>query len=60
LALLWFIWLWAVKCVYAPISPLGMGEPMGSSMNVGRSDDFAGGTVVHINSGGAGSYWPRW
>jgi len=50
-ALLWFIGLWAVL-VYAPIAHWVWG-PDGFLNNAGILD-FAGGTVVHINSGVAG------
>jgi Amt family ammonium transporter len=50
-ALLWFIGLWAV-CVYAPIAHWVWG-PDGFLNDAGVLD-FAGGTVVHINSGVAG------
>jgi ammonium transporter, Amt family len=50
-ALLWFIGLWAV-CVYAPIAHWVWG-PDGFLKDAGVLD-FAGGTVVHINSGVAG------
>ena len=50
-ALLWFIGLWSV-CVYAPIAHFVWG-PDGFLNNAGVLD-FAGGTVVHINSGFAG------
>jgi len=49
--LLWFIGLWAV-CVYAPIAHWVWG-PDGFLNDAGVLD-FAGGTVVHINSGVAG------
>jgi Amt family ammonium transporter len=50
-ALLWFIGLWSV-CVYSPIAHFVWG-PDGFLNNAGILD-FAGGTVVHINSGFAG------
>ena len=50
-ALLWFIGLWAVL-VYAPIAHWVWG-PSGFLNDAGVLD-FAGGTVVHINSGVAG------
>ena len=50
-ALLWFIGLWAVL-VYAPIAHWVWG-PGGFLRDAGVLD-FAGGTVVHINSGVAG------
>ena len=50
-ALLWFIGLWAVL-VYAPIAHWVWGP--GGFLNDAGILDFAGGTVVHINSGGAG------
>jgi len=50
-ALLWFIGLWAV-IVYAPIAHWVWG-PDGFLKDAGVLD-FAGGTVVHINSGIAG------
>jgi len=50
-ALLWFIGLWAVL-VYAPIAHWVWG-PGGFLSDAGILD-FAGGTVVHINSGVAG------
>jgi ammonium transporter, Amt family len=50
-ALLWFIGLWTV-CVYAPIAHWVWG-PDGFLNDAGVLD-FAGGTVVHINSGVAG------
>jgi ammonium transporter, Amt family len=50
-ALLWFIGLWSV-CVYAPIAHWVWG-PDGFLNDAGVLD-FAGGTVVHINSGIAG------
>jgi ammonium transporter, Amt family len=50
-ALLWFIGLWAV-CVYAPIAHWVWG-PDGFLNDAGVLD-FAGGTVVHVNSGVAG------
>jgi ammonium transporter, Amt family len=50
-ALLWFIGLWSL-CVYVPIAHWVWG-PDGFLNNAGVLD-FAGGTVVHINSGVAG------
>ena len=50
-ALLWFIGLWAVL-VYAPVAHWVWG-PDGFLNNAGVLD-FAGGTVVHVNSGVAG------
>src|ERR1700746_2572329 len=50
-ALLWFIGLWAVL-VYAPIAHWVWG-PDGFLNDAGMLD-FAGGTVVHVNSGVAG------
>src|SRR6516225_8640855 len=50
-ALLWFIGLWSI-CVYAPIAHFVWG-PEGF-LNEAGVLDFAGGTVVHINSGFAG------
>jgi Amt family ammonium transporter len=50
-ALLWFIGLWAVL-VYAPIAHWVWGP--GGFLNNAGILDFAGGTVVHINSGVAG------
>jgi Amt family ammonium transporter len=56
-AMLWFIGLWAIF-VYAPIAHWVWGPD--GFMAAGNSDnwfkvlDFAGGTVVHINSGVAG------
>jgi Amt family ammonium transporter len=56
-AMLWFIGLWAVF-VYAPIAHWVWGPD--GFMNAANADgmikvlDFAGGTVVHINSGVAG------
>jgi ammonium transporter, Amt family len=50
-ALIWFIGLWAIV-VYAPIAHWVWG-PDGFLNNAGVLD-FAGGTVVHINSGVAG------
>jgi Amt family ammonium transporter len=50
-ALIWFIALWAIV-VYAPIAHWVWG-PDGFLNNAGVLD-FAGGTVVHINSGVAG------
>ena len=50
-ALMWFIGLWAVL-VYAPIAHWVWGP--GGFLNDAGILDFAGGTVVHINSGVAG------
>src|SRR6266567_5870075 len=50
-ALLWFIGFWAV-CVYAPIAHWVWGAD--GFLNDAGVLDFAGGTVVHINSGVAG------
>ena len=50
-ALLWFIGLWSV-CVYAPIAHFVWGSD--GFLNGAGVLDFAGGTVVHINSGVAG------
>ena len=56
-AMLWFIGLWAI-CVYAPVAHWVWGPD--GIMFSGNSDawmkvlDFAGGTVVHVNSGTAG------
>ena len=50
-AFLWFIGLWSV-CVYSPIAHFVWG-PDGFLNDAGVLD-FAGGTVVHINSGFAG------
>jgi Amt family ammonium transporter len=56
-AMLWFIGLWAIF-VYAPVAHWVWGPD--GFMNAANSDglikvlDFAGGTVVHINSGVAG------
>ena len=50
-ALLWFIGLWSV-CVYSPIAHWVWGSD-GFLAGAGVLD-FAGGTVVHINSGVAG------
>jgi Amt family ammonium transporter len=56
-AMLWFIGLWAI-CVYAPVAHWVWGPD--GFLNSANSDavvkvlDFAGGTVVHINSGVAG------
>jgi len=56
-AMLWFIGLWAVL-VYAPIAHWVWGPD--GFLNAGNEDgwikvlDFAGGTVVHVNSGVAG------
>src|SRR6516225_3261274 len=56
-AMLWFIGLWAI-CVYAPVAHWVWG-PDGLFSNVNDNAyamvlDFAGGTVVHVNSGVAG------
>ena len=50
-ALLWFIGLWSL-CVYAPIAHWVWGSD--GFLNGAGVLDFAGGTVVHINSGVAG------
>jgi Amt family ammonium transporter len=56
-AMLWFIGLWAIL-VYAPIAHWVWGAD--GFLSSGNSDawvkvlDFAGGTVVHVNSGTAG------
>jgi ammonium transporter, Amt family len=50
-AFLWFIGLWSV-CVYAPIAHFVWGPD--GFLNQAGILDFAGGTVVHINSGFAG------
>jgi Amt family ammonium transporter len=56
-AMLWFIGLWAI-CVYAPVAHWVWGPD--GFLNSTNSDayvkvlDFAGGTVVHVNSGVAG------
>src|SRR5580700_10698756 len=50
-AMLWFIGLWSL-CVYCPIAHFVWG-PDGFLNDAGVLD-FAGGTVVHINSGFAG------
>src|ERR1700704_3081314 len=50
-ALLWFIGLWTIL-VYAPIAHWVWGP--GGFLNDAGILDFAGGTVVHINSGVAG------
>src|SRR4029078_702336 len=60
-AMLWFIGLWAI-CVYAPVAHWVWG-PDGflNSTNdnaVVKVLDFAGGTVVHVNSGVAGVMCP--
>ena len=56
-AMLWFIGLWAIF-VYAPIAHWVWGPDgflsSGNSDAVVKVLDFAGGTVVHINSGVAG------
>jgi Amt family ammonium transporter len=56
-AMLWFIGLWSI-CVYAPVAHWVWGP--GGLLNAANDDawvkvlDFAGGTVVHVNSGVAG------
>jgi Amt family ammonium transporter len=56
-AMLWFVGLWSI-CVYAPVAHWVWGP--GGLLNATNDDawvkvlDFAGGTVVHINSGVAG------
>jgi Amt family ammonium transporter len=50
-ALLWFIGLWAIV-VYAPIAHWVWGSD--GFLNAAGVLDYAGGTVVHINSGVAG------
>jgi Amt family ammonium transporter len=50
-ALLWFIGLWSL-CVYAPIAHWVWGAD--GFLNGAGMLDFAGGTVVHVNSGVAG------
>jgi Amt family ammonium transporter len=56
-AMLWFVGLWAI-CVYSPVAHWVWGSD--GFLSSGNSDaiikvlDFAGGTVVHINSGVAG------
>jgi Amt family ammonium transporter len=50
-ALMWFIGLWAIL-VYAPIAHWVWGED--GFLNAAGVLDYAGGTVVHINSGVAG------
>src|SRR5689334_5485682 len=56
-AMLWFVGLWAIF-VYAPVAHWVWGPD--GFLNAGNADawikvlDFAGGTVVHINSGVAG------
>jgi Amt family ammonium transporter len=56
-AMLWFIGLWAI-CVYAPVAHWVWGPD--GFLNSANNDavikvlDFAGGTVVHVNSGVAG------
>jgi Amt family ammonium transporter len=56
-AMLWFITLWSI-CVYAPVAHWMWGpDGMFSNVNdnaVFKVLDFAGGTVVHVNSGVAG------
>jgi Amt family ammonium transporter len=62
-AMLWFIGLWAI-CVYSPIAHWVWGpDGIFSAANVNDKGDFvgwvkvldfAGGTVVHVNSGTAG------
>jgi ammonium transporter, Amt family len=56
-AMLWFMGLWSI-CVYAPVAHWVWGPD--GMLNNGNPDalvhvmDFAGGTVVHVNSGVAG------
>ena len=56
-AMLWFVGLWSI-CVYAPVAHWVWGP--GGLLNATNDDawvkvlDFAGGTVVHVNSGVAG------
>jgi ammonium transporter, Amt family len=50
-ALMWFIGLWSIL-VYAPIAHWVWGED--GFLNAAGVLDYAGGTVVHINSGVAG------
>ncbi|HKS90142.1 MAG TPA: ammonium transporter [Stellaceae bacterium] len=50
-ALMWFIGLWSI-CVYAPVAHWVWGAD--GFLNGAGVLDFAGGTVVHINSGVAG------
>jgi len=56
-AMLWFIGLWAIF-VYAPVAHWVWGPDgflaAGNADNLFKVLDFAGGTVVHINSGVAG------
>jgi Amt family ammonium transporter len=56
-AMLWFIGLWAI-CVYAPVAHWVWGPDgflnSGNDAAVVKVLDFAGGTVVHVNSGVAG------
>jgi len=56
-AMLWFIGLWAI-CVYSPIAHWVWGPDgflsSGNDAALVKVLDFAGGTVVHINSGVAG------
>jgi ammonium transporter, Amt family len=56
-AMLWFIGLWAI-CVYAPVAHWVWGPDgflnSGNDAAFVKVLDFAGGTVVHINSGVAG------
>jgi ammonium transporter, Amt family len=56
-AMLWFIGLWAI-CVYAPVAHWVWGPDgfLNSTNDAARVKvlDFAGGTVVHVNSGVAG------
>ncbi len=56
-AMLWFIGLWAI-CVYAPIAHWVWGPDgflnSGNDAAFVKVLDFAGGTVVHVNSGVAG------
>jgi len=56
-AMLWFIGLWAI-CVYAPVAHWVWGPDgflnSGNDAAFVKVLDFAGGTVVHVNSGVAG------
>jgi Amt family ammonium transporter len=56
-AMLWFIGLWAI-CVYSPIAHWVWGPDglfnAGNDAAIVKVLDYAGGTVVHINSGVAG------
>jgi ammonium transporter, Amt family len=56
-AMLWFIGLWAI-CVYSPVAHWVWGPDgflsSGNDAALVKVLDFAGGTVVHINSGVAG------